>query len=185
MTYRSDESSDKEKDTNVQSTSTIDYTTVFQLIDSISQKLTNETPIFKQDLYADLLRYSAENRRNDLTKLLADQCIQNNIKIGGSMNEIDILTGYMLPREIVEQLARYKPGEKSWREKLSMVDLQRANRQQVEELYQEAKQDGKYPFSLQERLLDIYTRKKAIQQAFTLLHEITSNRNQVCFSLKI
>ncbi|CAF4646425.1 unnamed protein product, partial [Rotaria magnacalcarata] len=54
-----------------------------------------------------LLRYSTQNRRNDITSLLADRCIQENIKIGSSMNEIDILTGYTLSRDIVEQLARY------------------------------------------------------------------------------
>ncbi len=135
--------------------------------------------MIKQELYIQLLRFSVQNRRTDLTSQLAEQCIQENIKIGGSMNDIDQLTGYVLPRDIVEQLARYKPGEMSWKEKLSNIDLQKTNRSTLEQIYQEAKQDGKYPFNLQQRLLDIYIQKKSTQQAFALLHEIFSNRNQV------
>jgi hypothetical protein len=67
----------------------------------------------------------------------------------------------------------------SWKEKLSNIDLQKTNRSTLEQIYQEAKQDGKYPFNLQQRLLDIYIQKKSTQQAFALLHEIFSNRNQV------
>ena len=95
------------------------------------------------------------------------------------MNEIDLLTGYALPRDIVEQLARYKPGEMSWNEKLSTIDLQKTSRTKLEKIYQEAKQDGRYPSFLQRRLLDIYTQKKYTQQAFTLLHEMVSKRQQV------
>ncbi len=156
-----------------------DLTSISHLINSISKNLSNDIPMIKQELYIQLLRFSVQNRRTDLTSQLAEQCIQENIKIGGSMNEIDSLTGYVLPRDIVEQLARYKPGEMSWKEKLSTIDLQKTNRTKLEEIYQEAKQDGKYPFNLQQRLLDIYIQKKSTQQAFTLLHEIFSNRNQV------
>jgi len=95
------------------------------------------------------------------------------------MNEIDLLTGYVLPRDIVEQLARYKPGELSWNEQLSTIDLQKTSRSKLEQIYQEAKQDGKYPFILQQRLLNVYIQKKSIQQAFSLLHEMVSNRQQV------
>ncbi len=156
-----------------------DFTPIFHLINSISNNLSNDIPILKHELYIHLLRLSAQQRRTDLISRLADQCIKENIKIGGSMNEIDLLTGYVLPRDIVEQLARYKPGEMSWKEKLSTIDLQKTNRSKLEQIYQEAKQDGRYPFNLQQRLLDIYIQKKSIQQAFTLLHEIFSNRNQV------
>jgi hypothetical protein len=137
--------------------------------------------MIKQELYIQLLRLSVQQRRTDLTSRLADQCIKENIKISGSMNEIDLLTGYILSRDIVEQIARYKPGEMSWKEKLSTIDLQKTNRLKLEEIYQEAKQDGKYPFNLQQRLLDIYIQKKSIQQIFTLLHEIFSNKHQVRF----
>jgi hypothetical protein len=134
-------------------------------------------------LYKHLLRLSAQQRRTDLTSRIAEQCIQDNLKIGGSMNEIDLLTGYVLPRDIVEQLARYKPGELSWNEQLSTIDLQKTSRSKLEQIYQEAKQDGKYPFILQQRLLNVYIQKKSIQQAFSLLHEMVSNRQQVrrCF----
>lgn len=96
------------------------------------------------------------------------------------MNEIDLLTSYILPRDIIEKLARYKPGEMSWKEKLSTIDLQKTKLNKLEAIYQEAKQDGRYPFNLQQRLLDIYIQKKSIQQAFSLLHEIFSNKHQVC-----
>ena len=154
-------------------------TPVFEVIDSISNNLSNNIPMLKQELYIHLLRFSGQNRRTDLTAQLADQCIKENIKIGGSMNEIDLLTGYVLPRDIVEQLARYKPGELSWKEKLSTINLERTNRAKLEQIYQEAKQDGKYPFNLQQRLLNVYVQKKSPQQAFALLHEIHSNRYQV------
>jgi hypothetical protein len=156
-----------------------DFTLIFDLIDSISKQLSNDIPMLKQELYIQLLRFSAQHRRTDLTSRLAEQCIKENLKIGGSMNEIDLLTGYVLPRDIVEQLARYKPGEMSWNEKLSTIDLQKTNRKKLEQIYQEAKQDGRYPINLQQRLLDIYIQKKSIQQTFTLLHEIHSNRHQV------
>jgi len=150
-------------------------TPIFNLINSIS----NDIPMLKHDLYIQLLRLSSQHHRTDLTSQLANQCIQENIKIGSSMNEIDLLTSYVLPRDIVEQLTRYKPGEMSWKEKLSTIDLQKTTRSKLEEIYQEAKQDGKYPFNLQQRLLDIYIQKKSIQKAFTLLHEIFSSRQQV------
>jgi hypothetical protein len=152
---------------------------MFHLIDLISKNLSNDVPLLKHELYIHLLRFSAQQRRTDLTNRLAEQCIQDNLKIGGSMNEIDLLTGYVLPRDIVEQLARYKPGELSWNEKLSTIDLQKTSRSNLEQIYQEAKQDGKYPFNLQQRLLSVYIQKKSIQQAFTLLHEMVSNRQQV------
>jgi hypothetical protein len=156
-----------------------DLTPLFSLIDSVSASLSNDIPTLKQELYLNLLRFSAQHRRNDLTSRLAEQCVKENFKIGGSMNEIDLLTGYVLPRDIVEQLARYKPGEMSWKEKLSTIDLSKTNRVKLEKIYQEAKQDGKYPFNVQSRLLDVYIQKKSIEQAFTLLHEIVSNRHQV------
>jgi hypothetical protein len=163
-----------------------DFTSIFDLIDSISKQLSNENPMLKQELYIHLLRFSAQHRRTDITSRIAEQCVKENVKIGGSMNEIDLLTGYVLPRDIVEQLARYKPGELSWNEKLSTIDLQKTKRSKLEQIYQEAKQDGRYPANLQQRLLDIYIQKKSIQQAFTLLHEIFSNRYQVLnFILKI
>ena len=104
-----------------------DYTSVFHLIDSISNNLSADIPMLKQELYVQLLRLSAQQRRNDLTSRLAEQCVSENVKIGGSMNEIDSLTGYILPRDIVEQLARYKPGEMSWKEKLGTINLQNTN----------------------------------------------------------
>jgi hypothetical protein len=156
-----------------------DYTSVFHLIDSISNNLSADIPMLKQELYVQLLRLSAQQRRNDLTSRLAEQCVSENVKIGGSMNEIDSLTGYILPRDIVEQLARYKPGEKSWKEKLTTLNLQNTNQSKLEQIYQEAKQDGRHPISLQLRLLDLYIQKKSTQQAFALLHEIFSDRYQV------
>ncbi|CAF4188355.1 unnamed protein product [Rotaria sp. Silwood2] len=178
ISTKSDEHNDEEINKNSQRKSMNDYTTIFQLIDSISKNLSNDIPMLKHELYIYLLRLSAQHRRTDLTSRLAEQCIKDNLKIGGSMNEIDILTSYTLPRDIVEQLARYKPGEMSWKEKVSTMDLQKANRQQLEELYQEAKQDGKYPFNLQQRLLDNYIQKNSIKKAFTILHEMVSNRHQ-------
>jgi hypothetical protein len=156
-----------------------DYTPMFSLINSISNNLSNDIPMLKQELYIQLLRLSAQQHRIDLTNRLAEQCIQENIKIGGSMNEIDSLTGYVLPRDIVEQLARYKPGEMSWKEKLSTMNLQKTNQSKLEQIYQEAKQDGRHPINLQLRLLDLYIQKKSTQQAFTLLHGISFNRYQV------
>ncbi|CAF3583271.1 unnamed protein product [Rotaria sordida] len=179
ISTKSDEYNDDEIDKNSQTKSMNDYTTIFQLINSISKNLSNDIPMLKHEIYIHLLRFSAQQRRTDLTLRLAEQCIKDNIKIGGSMNEIDILTSYTLPRDIVEQLARYKPGELSWKEKLSTINLQKVNRQQLEELYQEAKQDGKYPLNLQQRLLDNYIQKKSLQKAFTLLHEMVSNRHQI------
>ncbi len=176
---RSNELDIEKKEENSSSKTLNDFTPIFHLINSISNNLSNDIPMLKHELYIQLLRLSAQHRRTDLTSQLAEQCIQENIKIGGSMNEIDFLTGYVLPRDIVEQLARYKPGEMSWKEKLSNIDLQKTNRSTLEKIYQEAKQDGKYPFNLQQRLLDIYIQKKSIQQAFTLLHEFHSNRQQV------
>ncbi|CAF4575672.1 unnamed protein product [Rotaria sp. Silwood1] len=178
-----DEHHDEEINKDSQTKSMNDYTRIFQLIDSISKNLSNDIPMLKHELFIYLLRFSAQHRRTDLTSRLAEQCIKDNLKIGGSMNEIDILTNYTLPRDIVEQLARYKPGELSWKEKLSTMDLQKTNRQQLEELYEEAKQDGKYPFNLQQRLLDNYIQKKSIQKAFTLLHEMVSNRHQIHSSI--
>ena len=174
--YRSDELDTEEKSLSKPMN---DFTLIFDLIDSISKQLSNDIPMLKQELYIQLLRLSAQHRRTDLTSRLAEQCIKENLKIGGSMNEIDLLTGYVLPRDIVEQLARYKPGEMSWKEKLSTIDLQKTNRSKLEQIYQEAKQDGRYPINLQQRLLDIYIQKKSIPQTFTLLHEIHSNRHQV------
>ena len=136
-------------------------------------------PLLKHELLIQLLRLSAENRRNDLTARLAEQCVKDNFKIGGSMNEIDSLTGYALPRDTVEQLGRYKPGEMSWKEKLSTMDLKKTKRTKLEQIYQEAKQDGRYPYDVQERLLEIYTQKKSVTQAFAILHEIVSNGHQV------
>lgn len=154
-------------------------TKILQLINSISKNLSKEIPLLKQELYIQLLRLAAQQRRTDLTNQLAEQYIAENVKIGGSMNEIDSLTGYVLPRDIVEKLARYKPGELSWKEKLTNIDLQKTNRSKLEEIYQEAKQDGRYPINLQRRLLDVYIQKKSIQSAFAILHEIFSNRFQV------
>lgn len=169
---RSSESEFNEKSAN-------DLTRIFELINVISNNLSNELPMLKQDLYIQLLRLSVQQKRTDLTSQLAEKCTQEDIKIGGSMNETDLLTGYSLPRDTVEKLARYKPGELSWKEKLSTIDLQKTKLSKLEEIYQEAKQDRKYPFNLQQRLLDVYIQKKSIQQAFSLLHEIFSNRNQV------
>ena len=159
-----------------------DYTSVFRLVDSISNNLSTDVPMLKQELYIQLLRQSAQQRRNELTHRLAEQCISENIKIGGSMNEIDSITGYILPRDIVEQLARYKPGEMSWKEKLATINLQNTNQSKLEQIYQEAKQDGRHPITLQLRLLDLYTQKKSTQKAFALLHEIASDRYQVRIS---
>jgi hypothetical protein len=169
----------EEKDEKSTLKSMKDYTPVFHLIDSISNNLSTDIPMLKQELYIQLLRLSAQQHRIDLTNRLAEQCIQENIKIGGSMNEIDSLTGYVLPRDIVEQLARYKPGEMSWKEKLSTINLQKTNQSKLEEIYQEAKHDGRHPINLQLRLLDIYIQKKSTQQIFALLHEISFNRYQV------
>jgi len=156
-----------------------DLSSIYELINQISTNLSNEVPQLKNEIYTHLLRLSAQNHRKDLTSQLADQCIKESIKIGGSMNEIDLLTAYALPRNIVEQLARYKPGELSWKERLASIDLQRANRSKLEEIYQEAKQDGKHPTDLQKRLLDLYVQKKSVRRAFTLLHEIYSNKQKV------
>lgn len=158
-----------------------DLNSVFQLIESISNKLSSEIPLLKRDLYIHLLRFSAQNRRNDLTKRLADQCIREQFKLGGSMNEIDALTSYTLPRDVVEQLARYKPGEMSWNEKLATIDVGRTSRTKLEQIYQEAKQDGRYPYDVQRRLLDIYAQRRSIPQAFSILHEITAQGHQVCW----
>ena len=149
------------------------------MIDSISKNLSSEIPRLKQEIYIQLLRLSAQQRRTDLTNQLAEQYIREDMKIGSSMNEIDSLTGYTLPRDIVEKLARYKPGELSWKEKLSNIDLQKTNRVKLEEIYQEAKQDGRHPVNLQRRLLDLHIQKKSTEKAFALLHEISSNRYQV------
>jgi hypothetical protein len=66
-----------------------DLTSISHLINSISKNLSNDIPMIKQELYIQLLRFSVQNRRTDLTSQLAEQCIQENIKIGGSMNDID------------------------------------------------------------------------------------------------
>lgn len=172
-------STENDQDENLPSKIVADLNAVFQLIDSIAEKLSTEIPLLKRELYVQLLRFSAQNRRNDLTKRLADRCIEEKFKLGGSMNEIDALTGYVLPRDVVEQLARYKPGEMSWNEKLASMDVQRTNRTKLEQIYQEAKQDGRYPFDVQRRLLDIYIQRRSISQGFSLLHEMISHGNSV------
>lgn len=149
------------------------------MINSISKSLAGDIPLLKQEIYVQLLRLSAQQRRTDLTNQLAEQFIREDMKIGRSMNEIDSLTGYVLPRDIVEKLARYKPGELSWKEQLANIDLQKTNRTKLEEIYQEAKQDGRYPINLQRRLLDLHIQKKSTDKAFALLREIFSNRYQV------
>jgi hypothetical protein len=161
-----------------------DVTPVLQMINTLSTNLASNVPSLKRDLYIQLLRFAAESRRNDLTTQLAEQCIRENFKLGGSMNEIDSLTGYALPRDIVEQLARYKPGEQSWNEKLASMDVTRASRTKLEQIYDEAKHDGRYPPDVQHRLLDIYVQKKSIQQSFKMLHEMISNGQQVCIDTK-
>lgn len=176
---RSNENNHESIDESSSSKCINDYTAIFHLIDSIAKDLSTDIPMLKNELYIDLLRLSAQYRRTDLTSRIAERCIQENLKLGGSMNEIDALTGYALPRDTVEQLARYKPGEMSWKEKLSNLDLQKIGRTKLEELYQEAKQDGKYPVNVQQRLLDLYMQKKSMEKAFTLLREMTSNRYQV------
>ncbi|CAF0726305.1 unnamed protein product [Adineta ricciae] len=155
------------------------FEALYQLIDLISKDLSTEIPTLKHELYLNLLRMSAQQHQTDLTNRLADRCIQENIKLGGSMNEIDLLTGYVLPRDTVEKLARYKPGELSWKEKLSNLDWSKANLTTLEQIYQDSKQDGRYPFDLQERLLSLYIKKKSIQQAFAILHEIVSSRQKI------
>ena len=159
---------------------TNDITPIFQLINTLSTNLASDVPTLKRELYIHLLRLSAESRRNDLTTQFAEQCIRENFKLGGSMNEIDSLTSYTLPRDIVEQLARYKPGELSWNEKLSTMDITRTSRAKLEQIYEEAKQDGRYPPDVQQRLLDLYVQKKSIPQSFKTLHEMVSNGHQVC-----
>ena len=149
------------------------------MINTLSTNLASTVPTLKRELYIHLLRFAAEGRRNDLTTQLAEQCIRENFKLGGSMNEIDSLTGYALPRDIVEQLARYKPGELSWNEKLASMDITRTSRAKLEQIYDEAKQDGRYPLVVQQRLLDIYIQKKSIQQSFKILHEMIANGHQV------
>lgn len=172
-------SNEADQDETLPSKAVTDINSVFSLIDSISNRLSTEAPLLKRELYIHLLRFSAQNRRNDLTNRLAERCIQENFKLGGSMNEIDALTGYVLPRDVVEKLSPYKPGEMSWNERLASLDISRANRTTLEKIYQEAKQDGRYPYEVQRRLLDIYTQRKSIEQAFGIFREIVSHNQQV------
>ena len=178
--FRLDKDNKSNDNKNSPSKFTNDLTSIFNSINSISKHLSNNIPQLKSELYTQLFRLSAQRHRTDLISRLANQCIQENLQLSGSMNEIDVLTNYTLSHDVVEQLARYKRGEMSWKEKLSMIDFdEKANLSKLEEIYQEAKQDGQYSFHLQEQLLDKYLQEKSIRHAFDLVHDMASNRYQV------
>ena len=58
-----------------------DFTPIFQLINSIL----NDIPMLKHKFCIYLLRFFAQHRRTDLRSRFVEQCIQENVKIGGSM----------------------------------------------------------------------------------------------------
>jgi len=51
----------------------------------------------------------------------------------------------------------------------------KTNRSKLQEIYLEAKQNGRYPINIQQRLFEIYIQKRLINEAFGILHEIASN----------
>jgi hypothetical protein len=135
--------------------------------------------MFKREFYVCLLGFSVQYHRKDLTVRLAEQCVKEKIKIDRSINEIHILTDHVLSEDIVEQLSRYKPDELSWKEKLSTILINKTNRLKLEEIYFDAKQDGRYPISIQQRLLEIYIQKRLINEALNIFKEINANRYKV------
>ena len=135
--------------------------------------------MLKRELYIYLLCFSVQNHRDDLTNCLAEQCIKENLKFDSSINEINILTDNILSPDIVEQLSRYKPDELSWKEKLLKLLSNKTNQSKLEAVYSEAKEDKRYPISVQKRLLNIYIQKKLINKALEILREISSNRYKV------
>jgi hypothetical protein len=172
-------SNDADNEQNPKATSEHNITSIFQLLDKISTNLSKEIPMLKRELCISLLQCSSQNRRQDLANRVAEQCIKENLKLGGSVNEIDTLTNYALPRDLVEQLASYKPGVMSWREKLSNVDIHKINRTKLEEIYQDAKRDNRYPFDVQQQLLNAYIQKNSLDKAIGILHEIVDHDHQV------
>lgn len=153
--------------------------TVFELIDRISTNLSNEIVNLKREIYLNLIAISVHNNRYNLTKLFAEQCVKENIKFDSSIDELHQLTDRQLDDELVQQLSLYKPKESSWKEKFSKLLFNKLNRTKLEEIYSEAKENQRYPISIQNRLLDIYIRKQLPDEAMTILKEIHSNRYKV------
>lgn len=154
-------------------------TDIFKTIDSVSKSLINEIPLLKRELYINLLGLSVQNHREDLTLRFAQQCLTETIKIDRSINEIHALTDHRLSDDIVEQLSQYKRDELSWKEKFLKILHQKTTRRKLEEIYSEAKRDGRYPISIQQRLLDIYIKKQLINPAVDILKEMIDNRYKV------
>ena len=154
-------------------------TDIFKTIDSVSKSLVNEIPLLKRELYINLLGLSVQNYREDLTLRFAQQCLTETVKIDRSINEIHTLTDHRLSDDIVEQLSQYKRDELSWKEKFLKMLNQKTTRKKLEEIYFEAKRDGRYPISIQQRLLDIYIQKQLINQAVDILKEMIENRYKV------
>ena len=157
-----------------------DTTEIFDLIDSIS-----ENPMIKRSLYTYLLGFSVQYDRKDLTIHLAEQCVKEEIKIDRSINDIHSLTDHVLPDDLVERLSRYKPDELSWKEKLSKILINKTDQSELEEIYSNAKQDERYPISLQQRLLEIYVHKQLIDQALSIFKEIDAERYKVWYNNSI
>lgn len=152
---------------------------IFKNIDSISKNLINEIPLLKRELYIDLLGLSGQDDREEITRRLAEQCIMENIKIDRSINEIHTLTNGRLSDELVGQLSRYKPDELSWKEKFLQILKRKTTRTNLEEIYHDARQDGRYPIRIQQRLLEIYIQKRLSNQAMDILKEMIDNRYKV------
>ncbi|CAF0853707.1 unnamed protein product [Didymodactylos carnosus] len=148
---------------------------IFSSINTICEQLSDNLTL-KRDLYALLLQLATQDSRDDLCSLIANECIKNNVKFGGNVNEIDSMTRYTLPRDILEQLTRYKQGEKTWKQKLNSLNLETVTQEELEQIYAEAKQDGRHPLLIQEQLIDIYTARSHIHEAFAILNEIVSTK---------
>lgn len=154
-------------------------TEIFKTMDSISKSLLHEIPFLKREFYIHLLDLSVQNHREDLTLRFAQQCLRETIKIDRSINEIHTLTDHRLSDDIVEELSQYKRDELSWKEKFFQILKQKSTRKKFEEIYSEAKRDGRYPIHIQQRLLDIYIDKQLINQAVDILKEMIDNRYKV------
>ena len=153
---------------------------IFKSIDSICDSLIKKIPLLKRDLYVDLLGLSGQDDREEFTRRLAEQCRTENIKIDRSINEIHALTNGRLPDDLVEQLSRYKPDELSWKEKFLQILRGKSTRTELEEVYLDAKRDGRYPIGIQQRLFEIYIQERLINEAVNLLKEMIDHRYKVC-----
>lgn len=148
---------------------------IFEMINQISQEL----PLLKREIYLYLLTFSVQNHRDDLTKIFAEQCRKENLKFDSSIKELHELTNHLLSDELIQQLSCYQPKESSWKEKFSKLLLSKITRTKLEEIYVEAKENERYPISIQKRLLDVYIQKKLVEQSMTIFQEIQANRYKV------